>query len=61
MVAPDEGGRPENNVYTFMLIVAFCFMIAGVVFNMLELNKHYDVTFGGLMSAEGGGAPPAKK
>jgi hypothetical protein len=50
MASPDDV-RPQNNVYTFLLIVAFMFMIGGVVFNMLELNGNYGVEFGGLMKA----------
>jgi hypothetical protein len=53
MATPDDV-KPANNVYTFLLIVATCFMIGGVVFNMMELNSNYGLTFGGLMS------PPAK-
>lgn len=53
MAMPDDV-KPANNIYTFLLIVAFCFMIGGVVFNMMELNQNYGLTFGGLMS------PPAK-
>lgn len=62
MVAPEGGGKPANNVYTFLLIVAFCFQLAGIVFTCLELNKHYDVAFGGLMSVDKGSTPaPATK
>lgn len=61
MVAPDGADyKPQNNVYTFLLIVAFCFMLAGVVFNMLELNKVYDLEFGGLMSVDAKAAPAKK-
>ncbi|MCE9581516.1 MAG: hypothetical protein K8T20_03260 [Planctomycetes bacterium] len=61
MATPDDV-KPANNVYTFLLIVCFCFMIGGVVFNMMELNQGYGVTFGGLMSAPGGAAAaPAPK
>ncbi|NUN50381.1 MAG: hypothetical protein HUU15_16330 [Candidatus Brocadiae bacterium] len=55
--------KPSNNVYSFLLIVAFTFMLGGVVFNMMELNEHYGVTFGGLMSPPAGKGPapaPAK-
>lgn len=58
MAVPDGDYKPANNIYTFLLIVAFCFMLGGVVFNMLELNKHYDLEFGGLMSVD---KAPAKK
>lgn len=61
MVAPEGADyKPQSNVYTFLLIVAFCFMLAGVVFNMLELNKVYDMEFGGLMSVDHGAAPAKK-
>jgi hypothetical protein len=55
MATPDDV-KPQSNVYTFLLIVAFMFMIGGVVFNMMELNQHYGLTFGGLMSAPAGKA-----
>jgi hypothetical protein len=59
MASPDDV-KPQNNVYSFLLIVAFCFMLGGVVFNMMELNANYGVTFGGLMSAPVKSAEPAK-
>jgi hypothetical protein len=56
MAGPDDV-RPQNNVYTFLLIVAFCFMLGGIVLNMMELNQHYGITFGGLMSPPPGKGP----
>ena len=61
MATPDDV-KPSNNVYTFLLIVTFCFMIGGVVFNMMELNTNYGLTFGGIMSPPAGAnAAPAPK
>jgi hypothetical protein len=59
MATPDDV-KPASNVYTFLLIVAFVFMIGGVVFNMMELNQNYQVQFGGLMSAPQNAPAPAK-
>jgi hypothetical protein len=59
MVGPGDDVRPSNNIYTFLLIVAFCFMLGGIVLNMMELNQHYGLEFGGLMSAPAGKGGPA--
>jgi len=59
VVAPSDA-RPQSNVYTFLLIVSFCFMIAGVVFTMMEMNQSYDAEFGGLMSKPPARAPEKK-
>jgi hypothetical protein len=54
---PEASGKPKSNVYTVLLILAFCAFFAGSWIAGNEAYNHYDVQFFGIFAkhAKAGG------
>ena len=42
-LAPRPKAKPQSNIYTVLLVVAFVFVVAAVVFNEVDLITRYGV------------------